>query len=56
MGIFQSLNEEGRTVVLITHEPDIAEYARRVVAFRDGRHRRPTKRRSATPAGERKAT
>lgn len=37
MGIFQELNEEGKTVVLITHEHDIAEYARRVVAFRDGR-------------------
>ena len=37
MGIFQGLNEEGKTVVLITHEHDIAEYARRVVAFRDGR-------------------
>ena len=37
MGIFQSLYEEGKTVVLITHEHDIAEYARRVVAFRDGR-------------------
>jgi putative ABC transport system ATP-binding protein len=37
MGIFQSLNDEGKTVVLITHEHDIAEYARRVVAFRDGR-------------------
>jgi putative ABC transport system ATP-binding protein len=37
MGIFQALNEEGKTVVLITHEHDIAEYARRVVAFRDGR-------------------
>jgi putative ABC transport system ATP-binding protein len=37
MGIFQRLNEEGKTVVLITHEHDIAEYARRVVAFRDGR-------------------
>ena len=37
MAIFQSLNEEGKTVVLITHEHDIAEYARRVVAFRDGR-------------------
>jgi putative ABC transport system ATP-binding protein len=36
MGIFQSLNEEGKTVVLITHEHDIAQYARRVVAFRDG--------------------
>ena len=37
MGIFQSLNEEGKTVVLITHEHDIAEYAKRVVAFRDGK-------------------
>ena len=38
MGIFQRLNtEQGITVLLITHEPDIAEYATRVVAFRDGR-------------------
>ncbi len=38
MDILQRLNRErGLTVVLITHEPDIAEYAARVVAFRDGR-------------------
>ena len=37
LAIFQALNEEGRTIVLITHEPDIAEYARRLVLFRDGR-------------------
>ncbi len=38
MEILQRLNRErGLTVVLITHEPDIAEYAERVVAFRDGR-------------------
>ena len=38
MGIFQRLNEEqGITVLLITHERDIAEYATRVVSFRDGR-------------------
>jgi putative ABC transport system ATP-binding protein len=36
MGIFQALNEQGLTVVLVTHEPDIAEYATRIVAFRDG--------------------
>jgi len=37
MGIFQRLNEErGITVVLVTHEPDIAEYGTRVIAFRDG--------------------
>jgi putative ABC transport system ATP-binding protein len=38
MAIFQRLNaEQGITVLLITHEPDIAEYATRVVSFRDGR-------------------
>jgi putative ABC transport system ATP-binding protein len=37
MGVFQDLNENGKTVVLITHEPDIARFARRVVTFRDGR-------------------
>jgi putative ABC transport system ATP-binding protein len=37
MGVFQKLNDEGKTVVLITHESDIAEHARRVVVFRDGR-------------------
>ena len=37
MGIFQRLNiERGITVLLITHEPDIAEYATRIVACRDG--------------------
>jgi putative ABC transport system ATP-binding protein len=37
MGVFQQLNvERGITIVLVTHEPDIAEYATRVVAFRDG--------------------
>jgi putative ABC transport system ATP-binding protein len=38
MGIFQRLNvERGLTVVLITHEHDIAEYGTRLVRFRDGR-------------------
>ena len=36
MGIFCELNRQGRTVVLVTHEPDIAEYTRRTVTFRDG--------------------
>jgi putative ABC transport system ATP-binding protein len=37
MGIFQRLNlEHGITVLLITHEPDIAEYATRTLSFRDG--------------------
>jgi len=36
MGIFQQLNDEGKTVVLITHELDIAQHAKRVVTVRDG--------------------
>ncbi len=37
MGIFQRLNaERGLTIVLVTHEPDIAEHGTRIVAFRDG--------------------
>jgi putative ABC transport system ATP-binding protein len=38
MEIFQRLNRErGITLVLVTHEPDIAEYAQRVIVFKDGR-------------------
>ncbi len=37
MGIFQSLNDGGITVVLVTHESDIADYAARQIVFRDGK-------------------
>ena len=38
MAIFQRLNrEQGITVILVTHEPDVAAYASRVIHFRDGR-------------------
>ena len=40
MSILQKLNDEGLTIVLVTHEPDIAQYAKRVITFRDGRVRR----------------
>ncbi len=36
MAIFQNLNREGVTIVLVTHEPDIAMHTHRVVTFRDG--------------------
>src|SRR3984885_2476454 len=37
LGTFQKLNEEhGRTIVLITHEPDVAEHAQRIITIRDG--------------------
>ena len=37
MAIFTELNRQGRTVVIVTHEPDIAAYTRRIVLFRDGK-------------------
>jgi putative ABC transport system ATP-binding protein len=40
MALFQELNEQGITIVLVTHEPDIAIYAKRIVEMRDGRIRR----------------
>ncbi len=38
--IFQELNERGLTIVLVTHEHDISQFARRVILFRDGRIRK----------------
>lgn len=37
MGIFQDLHKQGRTVVIVTHEEDIAHHCDRIVRFRDGR-------------------
>jgi len=37
MAVMQALNQQGLTIVLVTHEPDIAEYVTRQVVFRDGR-------------------
>jgi putative ABC transport system ATP-binding protein len=42
MAILQGLNRSGITVVLVTHEEDIARYASRIVSFRDGRVRSDT--------------
>jgi putative ABC transport system ATP-binding protein len=40
MALFQELNDQGITILLVTHEPDVADYARRIVEVRDGRIRR----------------
>ena len=37
MAIFQQLNDQGRTIVVITHEPDIAQHAKRIIVLKDGR-------------------
>ncbi|MBK1811192.1 ABC transporter ATP-binding protein [Clostridium sp. YIM B02505] len=36
MKIFQDLNNEGATVIMVTHEPDIAQHTKRIVRFKDG--------------------
>lgn len=36
MGIFQRLHAEGNTIILVTHEPEIAQFTRRIIRFRDG--------------------
>jgi putative ABC transport system ATP-binding protein len=40
MDIFQRLNDDALTIVLVTHEPDIAHFAKRVIVFRDGKIRK----------------
>jgi putative ABC transport system ATP-binding protein len=40
MDIFQHLNDEGLTIVLVTHEPDVAQFAKRTIHFRDGKIRK----------------
>ncbi len=37
MELFQKLNEQGKTIVFVTHEPDIARFMKRSIVFRDGR-------------------
>lgn len=44
MEIFRKLNADGRTIILVTHEPEIAEYAKRVIHMRDGAIVRDTER------------
>lgn len=37
IALFQELNRHGKTVIIVTHEPDIAEHCKRIIRFRDGR-------------------
>ena len=40
MSLFQELNAQGITIVIVTHEPEVAQYAHRIIDVRDGRIRR----------------
>ena len=37
MDIFKKMNEQGKTVIMVTHEPDIAAYTKRILVMRDGK-------------------
>jgi putative ABC transport system ATP-binding protein len=50
MGLFQQLNEQGKTIIMVTHEPELAAYTRRIITLRDGQlvsDKRVEERRSA---------
>jgi putative ABC transport system ATP-binding protein len=37
MALFEQLNQQGKTIIMVTHEDDIAHHAKRIVRMRDGR-------------------
>ena len=52
MAVFQQLNREGKTVVIVTHEEDIARHCKRIIRFRDGRVQRDEQVTDPTDARE----
>jgi putative ABC transport system ATP-binding protein len=48
MGVFARLHETGNTIILVTHEADIAAYAHRVIAIRDGQVEKDTRQAATT--------
>jgi putative ABC transport system ATP-binding protein len=36
MSLFQELNDRGKTIVMVTHEPEVASYTKRIITMRDG--------------------
>lgn len=52
MEVFQGLNDKGLTIVMVTHERDVAEFAKRVLVFRDGKIRKDEPVRNRPRASE----
>jgi putative ABC transport system ATP-binding protein len=36
MGLFQQLNDRGKTIIMVTHEVELASYSKRIITLRDG--------------------
>jgi len=51
MGLFQELNRQGKTIIMVTHEPELAAYTRRIITLRDGElvSDKPVKDRRSAP-------
>ena len=49
MALFKRLHESGNTIVLVTHEHDIAQHAERIIHIRDGKVERDERVRSLSP-------
>lgn len=52
MALFQELNRDGTTVIVVTHEPDVARYATRLIRFRDGHVLSDARQKPADAAAE----
>jgi putative ABC transport system ATP-binding protein len=52
MEVLQNLNDQGLTIVMVTHEPDIAQFAKRIIVFRDGTIRKDDSIRERPRASE----